>query len=46
VFNVFNQARFDVQTLTTGLDAGPSFGQFSGLLTNPRVMQFAMRYEF
>lgn len=46
VFNVFNQVRFDVQTLTTGLDAGPSFGQFSGLLTNPRVMQFAMRYEF
>jgi hypothetical protein len=46
VFNVFNQVRFDVQTLTTGLDAGPSFGQFSGLLTNPRVMQFALRYEF
>jgi hypothetical protein len=45
VFNVFNQVRFDVQTLTTGLDAGPSFGQFSGLLTNPRVMQFALRYE-
>jgi hypothetical protein len=46
VFNVLNLTRFDVQTVTTGLDAGPSFGQFSGLLTNPRVMQFALRYEF
>jgi hypothetical protein len=46
VFNVLNLTRFDVQTVTTGLDAGPSFGQFSGLLTSPRVMQFALRYEF
>lgn len=46
VFNVLNLTRFDVQTLTNGLDAGPAFGQFSGLLTNPRVMQFALRYEF
>lgn len=46
VFNVLNLTRFDVQTVTTGLDAGPSFGQFSGLLTQPRVMQFALRYEF
>jgi hypothetical protein len=46
VFNVFNLTRFDVTTVTSGLDAGPSFGQFSGLLTQPRVMQFALRYEF
>jgi hypothetical protein len=46
VFNVLNLTRFDVQTITNGLDAGPAFGNFSGLLTNPRVMQFALRYEF
>jgi len=46
VFNVLNLTRFDVQTLVNGIDAGPSFGNFQGLLTNPRVMQFAMRYEF
>ncbi|HLK33277.1 MAG TPA: hypothetical protein VKT29_09320, partial [Terriglobales bacterium] len=46
VFNVLNLTRFDVQTVTTGIDAGPAFGDFSGLLTNPRVMQFALRYEF
>jgi hypothetical protein len=46
VFNVLNLTRFDVQTITNGLDAGPAFGNFSGLLTSPRVMQFALRYEF
>jgi carboxypeptidase family protein len=46
VFNVLNLTRFDVQTVSTALDAGPDFGNFSGLLTNPRVMQFALRYEF
>ena len=45
VFNVLNLTRFDVQTITNGIDEG-SFGQYSGLLTNPRVMQFALRYEF
>jgi hypothetical protein len=43
---VLNLTRFDVQTITNGLDAGPAFGNFSGLLTSPRVMQFALRYEF
>jgi hypothetical protein len=46
VFNVPNLKRFDVQSLTPNIDAGPSFGSFSGLLTSPRVMQFALRYEF
>ncbi|MBV8476568.1 MAG: TonB-dependent receptor [Acidobacteria bacterium] len=46
VFNVLNLTRFDVQTITSGIDAGPAFGDFSGLLTQPRVMQFALRYEF
>ena len=46
VFNVPNLKRFDVATITSGIDQGPAFGTYSGLLTNPRVMQFALRYEF
>ena len=45
VYNVLNLTRFDVQSVSTSLTAG-SFGNYSGLLTNPRVMQFALRYEF
>ena len=45
VFNVLNLTRFDVQSVTKNIDSG-SFGNYSGLLTNPRVMQFALRYEF
>jgi hypothetical protein len=45
VFNVPNLKRFDVQTVDTDISS-TSFGQYSGLLTNPRVMQFALRYEF
>ncbi len=46
VFNVPNLHRFDVQSINTNLDAASSFGLYTGLLTNPRVMQFALRYEF
>jgi hypothetical protein len=46
VFNVFNHPEFDVNTVTNEIDQQGSFGAFSGLLTNPRVMQFALRYEF
>jgi hypothetical protein len=46
VFNVPNLTRFDVASITNGIDQGPAFGKYSGLLTNPRVMQFALRYEF
>ncbi len=45
VYNVLNLTRFDVQSVSNPLDSG-SFGNYSGLLTNPRVMQFALRYEF
>jgi Carboxypeptidase regulatory-like domain len=52
VFNVTNSVRFDVQSanayeggsLANGNSA--TFGNFSGTLTNPRIMQFALRYEF
>jgi len=46
VFNITNSVRFDVQSGNEYLDVGNSFGNYSGLLTNPRVMQFALRYEF
>jgi hypothetical protein len=50
VFNVPNTVRFDVQSAllsnSLGLGSGSSFGNYSGLLTNPRIMQFALRYEF
>jgi hypothetical protein len=56
VFNVPNLHRFNVDSgLQTGTacaciaslqQAPPSFGAYTGLLTSPRVMQFALRYEF
>jgi hypothetical protein len=46
VFNVGNFTRFDVQSNIPSLTAVTSFGKYTGLLTNPRVMQFGMRYEF
>ena len=56
VFNVPNLHRFNVMSgLQTGsacaciasLQQLPeSFGAYTGLLTQPRVMQFALRYEF
>ena len=45
VYNVPNLKRFDVQTITTDISSS-AFGVYSGMLTNPRVMQFALRYEF
>jgi hypothetical protein len=46
VFNVMNLRRFDVQSLSLSLTNQTSFGNYSALLTNPRTMQFALRYEF
>jgi Carboxypeptidase regulatory-like domain len=46
VFNALNLTRFDVQSLSLGITNSSNFGNYTGLLTNPRVMQFALRYEF
>src|SRR5467141_940601 len=51
VFNVPNLTRFNAQgvgsSLLTSLTQQPgSFGAYNSLLTQPRVMQFDLRYEF
>jgi len=47
VFNVFNATRFDPLSVDGAIDTfGSSFGNYTRLLTNPRVMQFALRFEF
>jgi hypothetical protein len=46
VFNVPNLKRFNVQSNPPSLTQTRSFGNYTGLLTQPRVMQFALRYEF
>ena len=55
VFNVPNLHRFNVASgLQTGAGCAciasmqyqQTFGDYTGLLTNPRVMQFDLRYEF
>jgi len=50
VFNVLNLVRFNAQgvgsAVTSIEQSPPQFGTYSSLLTQPRVMQFALRYEF
>ena len=46
VFNVTNSVRFNVQSNVPEVDISSTFGNYTGLLTNPRVMQFALRFEF
>lgn len=49
-FNVTNTARFDVQSAllsdSLGLGSAATFGNYSSLLTKPRLNEFALRYEF
>jgi hypothetical protein len=47
-YNLTNSVRFDPATITVnGALTNPStLGQYSGALTKPRVMEFALRYQF
>jgi hypothetical protein len=45
-FNVTNTPRFDIYPETFSLGQGASFGKYTYTLSQPRVMQFALRYEF
>ena len=46
VFNVPNSLRFNTQTNPPELDEATAFGNYTSLLTRPREMQFALRYQF
>jgi hypothetical protein len=46
VFNVTNSVRFDVQSISGSIDTSTTFGNYTRLSTKPRVMEFALRYEF
>jgi hypothetical protein len=44
VFNVLNTVRFDPLSINVTLDVpGSTFRQYTRLVTNPRVVQFALR---
>ena len=50
-FNLTNTPRFDVGTMQinlagNSLASSTSFGNFSSTLSNPRVLEFALRYSF
>jgi hypothetical protein len=46
VFNVPNSVRFDVQGASLDVGNTGTFGKYTSLLTQPRVMQFGLRYQF
>ncbi|MGH9761744.1 MAG: hypothetical protein ACREDR_21025, partial [Blastocatellia bacterium] len=46
VFNVLNTTRFNIENASLALDSANTFGRYTHLLTNPRVMQFGLRYAF
>jgi hypothetical protein len=46
VFNVTNTVRFDPRNINLSLSNPASFGRYSDTLGGPRVMQFALRYDF
>ncbi len=46
VFNLTNTVRFDPWNITMDLGNASAFGRYAGTLVSPRVMQFALRYEF
>jgi hypothetical protein len=45
-FNVSNTVRFDPASTNLSMSNAARFGQYSQVLTQPRVFQFSLRYEF
>lgn len=45
-FNGFNIKRFNVQNASLATGNANTFGNYTHLLTNPREMQFGLRYQF
>lgn len=45
-FNLTNTTRFDVDSASLDISAAGTFGRYSATLSNPRVMQFGLRYDF
>jgi Carboxypeptidase regulatory-like domain len=45
-FNVTNSVRFDPASVNLSLSNAARFGQYTQVLTLPRVFQFSLRYEF
>jgi outer membrane receptor for ferrienterochelin and colicin len=45
-YNVTNTVRFDPNSANLSLTSTAKFGQLTGLLGNPRQMEFALRYTF
>jgi hypothetical protein len=45
-FNITNTVRFDPRNINLSLSNPAAFGRYQGTLGGPRVMQFALRYDF
>jgi hypothetical protein len=45
-FNITNSVRFDINNANLDIANQAKFGQYTQVLTQPRVFQFSMRYEF
>jgi len=46
VYNITNSVRFDAFSILPEIDVSGGFGKYSQTLTRPRVMEFALRYNF
>lgn len=45
-FSLTNTAKFDAYIASLDISIAGTFGKYTDQLTQPRVMQFGLRYEF
>lgn len=45
-YNIMNTVRFDVYDMSMDLSTASTFGNYRSTLTEPRIMQFGLRYDF